>query len=86
MSKTTTEKRPAIQGEPSKAQWTWREMKKNKVAYVPYHNLKAYFISRVWYKFHRIPVNHQERFVESGYKHVGIRHCVFCMPIPLRVC
>lgn len=34
MSKTTTEKRPAIQGEPSKAQWTWREMKKNKVAYV----------------------------------------------------
>ena len=21
----------------------------------------------------------------SEYKHVGIRHCVFCMPIPLRV-
>ena len=34
MSKTKTEKRPAAQGEPSKAQWTWREMKKNKVAYV----------------------------------------------------
>lgn len=34
MSKTTTEKRPATQGEPAKAQWTWREMKKNKVAYV----------------------------------------------------
>ena len=34
MSKTTTEKRPATQGEPTKAQWTWREMKKNKVAYV----------------------------------------------------
>ena len=34
MSKTKTEKRPAAQGEPTKAQWTWREMKKNKVAYV----------------------------------------------------
>ena len=34
MSKTKTEKLPAAQGEPSKAQWTWREMKKNKVAYV----------------------------------------------------
>ncbi len=34
MSKTTTEKRPAIPGEPTKAQSTWREMKKNKVAYV----------------------------------------------------
>lgn len=34
MSKTKTEKRPAAQGEPSKVQWTWREMKKNKVAYV----------------------------------------------------
>lgn len=34
MSKNKTEKRPAAQGEPSKAQWTWREMKKNKVAYV----------------------------------------------------
>ena len=34
MSKTTTEKRPAIPGEPTKAQLTWREMKKNKVAYV----------------------------------------------------
>lgn len=34
MSKTKTEKRPAAQGEPMKAQWTWREMKKNKVAYV----------------------------------------------------
>ena len=34
MSKTKTEKRPAAQGDPSKAQWTWREMKKNKVAYV----------------------------------------------------
>ena len=34
MSKTKTEKRPAAQCEPSKAQWTWREMKKNKVAYV----------------------------------------------------
>lgn len=34
MSKTTTEKRPATPGEPTKAQSTWREMKKNKVAYV----------------------------------------------------
>ena len=34
MSKTKTEKRPAAQGEPTKAQWTWREMKKNTVAYV----------------------------------------------------
>lgn len=34
MSKTKTEKRPAAQGEPTKAQRTWREMKKNKVAYV----------------------------------------------------
>ena len=34
MSKTKTEKRPAAQGEPTKAQWTWREMKKNKVANV----------------------------------------------------
>ena len=22
----------------------------------------------------------------SEYKHVGIRHCVFCMPILLRIC
>ena len=33
MSNTTTEKRPAEREEPTKAQITWREMKKNKVGY-----------------------------------------------------
>lgn len=34
MSKTKTTKRPAASGELTRAQWTWREIKKNKVAYV----------------------------------------------------
>lgn len=34
MSNTTTEKRPSTYKEPTKAQLTWTEMKKNKVAYV----------------------------------------------------
>ena len=38
-----------------------------------------------WQSF-RIPEIYQEKFGVSGYKHVGIWHCVFCMPIPLRVC
>ncbi|MBQ7660838.1 MAG: sugar ABC transporter permease [Clostridia bacterium] len=34
MSKNKTAARPSSGGELTKAQWTWREMKKNKVAYV----------------------------------------------------
>ena len=30
--------------------------------------------------------NKWKRVVVSEYKHVGIRHCVFCIPIPLRIC
>ena len=59
---------------------------KNKVAYVSYPNLKNYFVSRVWCKFHRIPVNHQEKICGEWVQTRGYQACVFCMPIPLRVC
>ena len=36
--------------------------------------------------FLRILIIQQEEFAASEYKHVGIRHCVFCMPILLRIC
>ena len=59
---------------------------KNKVAYVSYPNLKNYFVSRVWCKFHRIPVNHQEKICGEWVQTRGYQACVVYMPIPLRVC
>ena len=43
-------------------------------------------LTSIYWQLIRLAFNHQEKFVKSGYKHVGIWHCVFCMPIPLRVC
>lgn len=34
----------------------------------------------------RILIIQQEEFAASGYKYASIRHCVFCMPILLRIC
>lgn len=49
MSNKTATKRPVARKDMTKAQWTWREMKKNKVAYVmiaPFMFL--FFIFTVW--------------------------------------
>lgn len=60
---------------------------KNKVAYVPYHNLKDYLVSRgvVLISF-RIPVTYQEKIRWEWVQMCGYEACVFCMPIPLRIC
>ena len=49
MSNKTATKRPVARKDMTKAQWTWREMKKNKVAYVmiaPF--MLLFFIFTVW--------------------------------------
>ena len=43
-------------------------------------------VTNVCCQFLCIPVIPEKSFVTRGYKHVGMRLCVFCMPIPLRVC